>query len=190
MKKFYRYAFEKYISDKVNLSVYDEMIKEHEMKFETIKNLNDVQQENMMKFDFFYFMNEIYIDRLNEKEYEILQNEYDSNNGNYMEKEFSDKFMDMVKKTYKKVISPVPIDDIENNNIITVLKNEIYPKFIKAGSVVLYLCTKVVFDENGEYIDEDLENKKRSFISDFSKFAENNINEIDENIRVFVDYEY
>ena len=100
--KIYKYLLEYYISSKVNLSKYDEMIKNSNLYIGVNNKYKGINE--YLKLDYIFLINELYVEKLSIQDIDILLNKFDKDNIN-------DEVINIISRTYKEVI----YDNFKNN---------------------------------------------------------------------------
>lgn len=104
----YSYFFRKYIIDKLDLKKYDENLTNSNLNYLKVKDENmDIYQDfSKDVLNYFYIRNNLYVERLTLEEKEYVYKKFVTND-NVM----SDKMINFIENTYKKVI----FENINNN---------------------------------------------------------------------------
>lgn len=101
LSSFYKDIFIRYICNKLNLTYYDEILKNSEYKYIPIgeNQMDFYQHSNISYLKYFYIRNNFYVENLNTEELDFLRNLFLSEN-----KKVNSEVIQFLEKTYKKII--------------------------------------------------------------------------------------
>lgn len=161
---YYRYFVSAFLEEKLGLSRLDKRIEERNIPAVEEKDKNFYQKYESSNMKYLYLRSYVHIERLNLEETKIL-NKLDEE---YDEKEIQ-KIIDMVRNTWQKVL--------ELNYDFPESIVEEYPSIdgsgrYKGGTILLGLSSVADYDEKGNFIDKDQEDRRRKTIMSIAKQLE------------------
>lgn len=187
VENYYKDGIKQYLVEKLKLEEYDLMLEMSTMNYipNDDENKTEVQKNGDLGLKYIYLRNEIHIERLSEKELDIIKNEMKKNDGH-----LSETMKQIIESTYVKVISPKEIITEDDKNVLTFYDNAIEPQFVSMNSIVFKIATMEEYDADGNYVDFEHEKLKEQAICEFARnmemSLEGQLGEIP--IRVFADY--
>ena len=176
--KNYMYLLEYYINSKVNLSKYDELIKNSDLCFGINKKYQSLNE--YFSFNYIFLINNLFVEKLSKKDLELL----DSFNNI-----INNELIDLVDRTYKEVIYDNYVDGKYLDNVIKVCYGALIPSNMVDNNALVF---KIYFGKNkidlsGEDFIE-LTEKQYSFLDDIAKKIKNDIkNKINTNCEVLIE---
>lgn len=173
IQNIYKYFFEKYLTTKINMSNYNNLIKTSKLYFgiphprtcELVTNLNEY-----FGFEHIYMLNNFFVEKLDIEQIKLLM---DSSNNNF---EFNEKIKDLVENTYKEVLKKNFLKDQYTNKRYKVCYGDVIDSnFAYNDELVL----KIIYSRNTKEMEESeyIQNlkEKKEFLKDLIKLIKNDI---------------
>lgn len=110
----YKVLFEKFLLTKTSLRTFDNNLVNSKLSFVPIKDEDKdyYQRTSTLNFKYFYLRNNLNIEKLSVEELNYLESlDYDT-------LELDDKNISLIEKTFKSVINPTNIEDVESKTIL------------------------------------------------------------------------
>lgn len=166
---YYREGLKQFLLKELDLKEYDFMLEESGMNYvpNDEETKSGAQKAGDLGLKYLYFRNNLYLERLNEKDIETLEDEMKKNKGSV-----SEEAMKVIESTYAKVITPIEIVAEEDKEVLTYYDSAIAPDFVTIDSLVLKIGTMGEFDENGNYVNREHEDEKRNHLMEFAENME------------------
>ena len=159
-----------YLCEKVGLNTYQEKLDNSELKFPESK-ANVYKKAGAFGRANIYIRNNVYVERLSAEDLQLLQNSMHED-----AVVLSDELLDMVQRTLQDVIS-VRYDDSENVFEAVYDIGAFQTNFAPSNALVLSISYEFEYDENGNIIDNDKEDKKAEYLEDLKSLIEQEMSE-------------
>lgn len=184
---YYRKGLQEFLVEQLDLKEYDFMLEESEMNYipNNEESKSEAQKMGDLGLKYIYLRNDLHLERLDENDVNILEDELRENRG-----EISEKAKDIIKDTYANVITPIEIITEEDKNSLTYYDEELSPQFVPMEALVLEIGTMEEFDVAGDYVSCEHEIEKEKQLQEYAKNMEmaldGKLGEIP--IRILVEY--
>jgi len=171
MQALYRKAFELFLSERLELAMYDDVLANSELRFIPIENdrMSFYQKYSTFGFRYIYLRDNIPIERLSEADLNILGASISANNTG-----ITDELLELVARTYNSVI--IAYDDWEDDTIIGYSNNG--QKRAPNNALVFEIGHTIEFDEEGDFVDTANEMEKNNYLkNEFIPLMEEKLSE-------------
>lgn len=171
MQALYRKALEQYLSELLNLQIYDNMLTDSELRFIPIDKEREslYQKYSTFGYKYVYLRNNLPIEYLDKQDLSILEKYI--NDG---KTDVTEELVKLVSRTYQYVI--IVLHDRAEDTPIGYSNDgqKIAPNY----ALVLEIGHATEFDEEGNFVDTKNESKKRAYLTnEFIPFMEKKLSE-------------
>ena len=147
IEEIYRYAFSKFLLDKLDLKKYDEELMKSNMCFipRDEAHKEEAQKIDQMGLQFFYIRNEVHIDRLSEEQKDVLRKQE-------LNTQLTDETLQVIEKSYADVMGYEVINTESDKNAKTTYDLTSSPYFVTYDTILIKLATMREYDKEGNYV--------------------------------------
>jgi len=184
MQALYRKALEQYLSERLNLGMFDEMLISDELRFipRSDEGMSFHQRYSTFGFSFIYLRNNLPIERLSEGDLEVLRNYINDGSS-----EVTEPLLELVARTYARVISVHDEDDSGEGGGLAYYCNR--PNCGAPNDALVFEIDQIAeINESGRFTDRDNEIRKREYlVNEFIPLMEQILSEkLDRPVVVFL----
>ena len=158
MRALYRKVLEQYLSERLSLETFDEMLKNSDLGFISIatERMNFYQRHSTFGLQYIYLRSNLPIERLSIEDLDILMNSIEAGSS-----EVTEELLSLVSRTYRDIIIVHPHLEL---NIPIGFSND-GENIAPNNALVFEIGHTFEIDENGRFLDEGNERAKRESLT-------------------------
>lgn len=155
----YRKGLDQYFLKELGLKKYDELLTSSKLRFITRgkEHQNVYQESSTLAFNYIYLHNNLYVERLDEKMVNFLQNRINNH-----QLDVDAELLQVVKETYPAVIKVFP----DKKSPVKVLYSLDGKKLAWPNAVIFEIGHQSEFDRNGNYVSRENEINKNKYLQE------------------------